>query len=50
MTRGVDHELECALAAYGVLIERAEQTHGVNSIEAKNLRRELQQMIKRKRG
>jgi hypothetical protein len=46
----VDHELECALAAYAILIERAERTHGAASAEAKKLRREMQQMIKERKS
>jgi hypothetical protein len=38
------HERECALAAYAILIERAEHNHGPNSKEAKELRREYRKM------
>jgi len=41
---GVDHELECALAAYGVLIERAERDGRRN--EAKAMKREEAEIIK----
>ena len=47
MTRKMDgHELECALAAYAMLIERTEGKHGKHSTEAKELRHECQQLIK----
>jgi hypothetical protein len=35
------HYLECASAAYAVLIERAERKHGKHSKEVKELKREL---------
>lgn len=41
------HDLECAAAAYAVLIERAERDHGFHSQEAKELRRDWRDYLKR---
>jgi hypothetical protein len=41
------HELECALACYAILIERAERDHGKNSKEATELRKEYRDIIKK---
>jgi hypothetical protein len=40
------HELECALAAYASLIERAERNHGSSSAQASQLRREYRSIAR----